>query len=145
MARNHTLFENSRLTTIGGGSIVNTTLAGTAAGTVPATDYQYHAYTFAGTIGNTGTVFVYAVGAGLTNSLLGSLVFGSSTGQGIIYEVKSDVLSSAGTGYTHFGANLKVDSGGTLGGAFFCLSTTARTAGTTPAANGYAAVGTTLV
>ena len=79
MARNHTLFENSRLTTIGGGSIVNTTLAGTAAGTVSATDYQYHAYTFAGTIGNTGTVFVYAVGAGLTNSLLGSLVFGSST------------------------------------------------------------------
>lgn len=141
----HTLFENTRITPIlaMAGTMINDTYNGTAQGTVRASDYEYHAFCYAGTIANTGTVFMYAVGASQTNSLLGSMIFGSSNGN-LVWELKSDALLAAGTLYTHFGANVAVDASGTARGAAFWLSHKPRSAGTTPGANGWNNVGTNL-
>lgn len=141
----HTFFENVRITplTVAAGTIINATAQGTAQGTVAVADYEYHALCYAGTIANTGTIFVYAMASGQTSSVLGSIEVGSSNGNAI-FEVKSDTVTNEGTIYTHLGANIVVDSGGTWRGAAFWASHQPRSAGTTPAALGWAAVGTSL-
>lgn len=141
----HTLFENSRITPVlaASGTIINTTVDGTAQGTIAAADYEYHAFVYAGSVANTGTVFVYALGASQTNAVLGSMIVGSSNGN-LVYEVKSDALLAAGTGYTHLGALVKVDASGTWRGAAFWLSHQPRSVGTTPGAMGWNNVGTAL-
>ncbi len=141
----HTLFENSRVTFQVGGSIVNTTLGGTGAPAYAA-DYEYHAIMFNGTVGNTGTLWAYAhtnsSGAGTT--VIGSVIFGSSTAPAVAFEVKSDTLTAIGSDFTYVSGQIRVDSGGTLGGALSIISTWPKSAGTTPLANGYGAVGTSL-
>ena len=64
----HTLFENTAITALpnAAGTIVNTTVDGTTVGTVMANTYEYSALVYAGTIANTGTLFVYALGGGGT-------------------------------------------------------------------------------
>jgi hypothetical protein len=142
----HTLFENSRIARMGAlGSTINTFAGGTGA-PVYAGDHEYHAIIFAGTIGNVGTLWAYghtgAAGEGTT--VLGSIAFGSTNSAAVVYEVKSDTLTGLGTNYTYLSGGVTVQSGGTLTGALFILSTWPRSAGTTPAANGYSAVGTSL-
>lgn len=143
----HTLFENTRISRFGiFGSAIALTAGGTGA-PVFAGDYEYHAAIFAGTIGNTGTLFVFghtdSTGSGTT--ALGSVIFGSTNAAAVVFEVKSDTLTTIGTAYNYLSTQAKVDSGGTFTGALFILSSWPRSAGTTPAANGWAAVGTSLV
>jgi hypothetical protein len=140
----HTLFESSAITPIqnASGSLVGATYEGTTKGTVLVSNYEYNELIFAGSLGNTGTLFVYALGGGGT-TVMGSVIAGSSTGCAI-YEVKSDALGSIGTQYNALGALVKVDSGGTWAGAAFWLQRQPRSAGTTPAAAGWAVVGTSL-
>lgn len=141
----HTLFENSRVAFQAGGSFVNAVYAGTGT-PVSAADYEYHAVAVVGTIGNVGTLFAFAhknsSGGGTTP--IGSVIFGSSNSPGVVYEVKSDTLTALGTDYTHISGQLKVEAGGTVAGVLQILSTWPRSAGTTPAANGWGAVGTSL-
>lgn len=141
----HTLFENSRIKALAGGSFVNATYGGTGA-PVSAADYEYHAIIVSGTLGNTGTIFAYAhtASTGDGTTVIGSIAFGSSSAGQAVFEVKSDVLTAIGTAYTHISGQVRVDAGGTVGGALFVMSTQPRSAGTTPAANGYSAVGTAL-
>ena len=141
----HTLFENARITAlpVAAGTIINATAQGTTIGTVSVADYEYHALVYAGTIANTGTVFIYAMGASQTSKVLGSVEVGSSNGN-VIYEVKSDAIVGQGTLYTHLGANIVVDAGGTWRGGAFWLSHQPRSAGTTPSAAGWNTVGTSL-
>lgn len=143
----HTLFENSRIGAEAPlGSAINVFAGGTGA-PVYAGDYEYHAILFVGTVGNVGTLWAYAhtnsSGGGTT--VIGSVPFGSTDSPALVYEVKSDTLTAIGTAYTHISGGITVQSGGTLTGALFVLSHQPRSAGTTPAANGYAAVGTSLV
>lgn len=143
----HTLFENTRVQPIiaSAGTLINTTVDGTAAGTISVSDYEYHALTYVGTLANTGTFFVYGIGAGQTNQLLGSFISGSISGNALIWEIKADAFQSAvGTAYNALGATVKVDSGGTWRGVAAWYSHQARTAGTTPLALGWGSVGTTL-
>ena len=141
----HTLFENSRTVFQAGGSFVGATYSGTGAPAYAA-DYEYHAIKFEGSVGNTGTLFAYAHNAsnGGGTTLIGSVIFGSSNNPGVIFEVKADTLSNYGTAYNYVSGQLKVDAGGTLAGVLSVLSTWPKTAGTTPAANGWGAVGTSL-
>jgi hypothetical protein len=142
----HTLFENSRITRMASlGSAINTFAAGTGA-PVYAGDHEYHAIIFAGTVGNVGTLWAYAhtSSAGDGTTVIGSVPFGSTNSPALVFEVKSDTLTAIGTDYTYLSGGVTVQSGGTLTGALFVLSTWPRSAGTTPAANGYAAVGTSL-
>lgn len=141
----HTLFENSAITAIPNtlGTLINTTADGTTVGTVLATSYEYNACVYAGTLANTGTVFVYALGGGGT-TVLGSVISGSGGGN-VIFEVKSDTLVTLGTKYNALGALVKVDSGGTWRGGAFWLQRWPRSAGTSdPSAAGWQAVGTSL-
>lgn len=143
----HTFFENTRVTPIvsTAGTLVNTTADGTAAGTVSVADYEYHAFTYVGSIANTGTVFLYALGAGATNLNIGSFILGSISGNSFVWEVKADAFQSvAGTAYNTLGALVKVDTGGTWRGAAAWYSHQARSAGTAPLALGWGSVGTTL-
>jgi hypothetical protein len=143
----HTFFENVRVTPIiaAAGTIVNTTVDGTAAGTVQVQDYDYHTFTYVGSLANTGTVFFYACATGQTNLLLGSFISGSISGNQLVYEWKNDAFgAAAGTLYTHLGATVKVDSGGTWRGAAAWYSHEPRSAGTAPLALGWGSVGTTL-
>lgn len=143
----HTFFENTRVTSIvaAAGTLVNTTADGTSQGTVAVADYDYHAFVYAGTIANTGTVFLYAQAAGQTSAVLGSFILGSISGNQFVYEVKSDAFGAqAGTLYTHLGALVKVDTGGTWRGAAAWYSHQPRTAGTAPLALGWGSVGTVL-
>lgn len=142
----HTLFENSRITAQASmGSAIATTKAGTLTPAY-AGDYEYHAVIFAGTIGNTGTLWAYAhTNSGGSNmTVIGSVIFGSTNAPAVIYEVKSDTLTNIGTAYTYVSGEIAVDAGGTIQGDLFILSTWPRSAGTTPAANGWSAVGTSL-
>lgn len=143
----HTFFENVRVTTIiaAAGTIVNATADGTAAGTISIGDYEYHAFTYAGSIANTGTVFVYGCATGQTNAVLGSFILGSVNQANFVWELKTDAIQSAlGSNYTHLGALVKVDTGGTWRGAAAWYSHQPRSAGTTAAALGWGSVGTTL-
>jgi hypothetical protein len=141
----HTLFENSRTVFQAGGSFVNATYSGTGAPAYAA-DYEYHAIKFEGTVGNTGTLWAYghrtSTGGGTT--VIGSVIFGSSNAPGVIFEVKADTLTALGTDFVYLSGQMRVDSGGTLAGALTVLSTWPKSAGTTPAANGWGAVGTSL-
>lgn len=147
----HTLFENTKVTPIvaAAGTIIGATASGTAQGTVNVSEYEYNALCYVGTMANTGTFFVYGMGAGLTSILLGSAIVGSSNGN-FVWEIKADAFNSAlaggtgGTAHNQLGVNVAVDSGGTWRGAAFWLQTWPRTAGTAPSALGWAAVGTTL-
>ena len=142
----HTLFESSRIVPLpnAAGTLVNTTVNGTMVGTISIQDYEYHALVFAGSVANTGTMFVYALGGGGT-TVLGSLIVGSlANTQAPIYEVKSDAVEALGTQYNALGALIAVDSGGTWRGGAFWLSRIARSAGTNPAAAGWGSVGTAL-
>lgn len=140
----HTLFEQSAITALpnAAGTLVNTTVDGTTVGTILVNTYEYNALIYAGTIANTGTMFVYALGGGGT-TVLGSVISGSGNGN-CIYEVKSDALGSLGTQYNALGALIKVDSGGTWRGGAHWLQRWPRSAGTTPAAAGWQTVGTSL-
>lgn len=140
----HTLFEQSAITALpnAAGTLINTTADGTTVGTVLANTYEYNALIYAGTLANTGTVFVYALGGGGT-TVMGSIIAGSGGGN-VIYEVKSDALGSFGTQYNALGGLIKVDSGGTWRGGAFWLQRWPRSAGTTPSAAGWQAVGTSL-
>ncbi len=143
----HTFFENHRVTAIisTAGTVINTTVDGTAAGTISIADYEYHALCYVGTIANTGTFFAYAVGASQTPFLLGSFIFGSINQAGFVWEFKSDAVgAAAGTLYTGLGATLKVDASGTVRGVAQWVSSWPRSAGTTPLALGWGSVGTTL-
>lgn len=141
----HTLFEQSAITALpnAAGTIINTTIDGTTVGTVLVGNYEYNALIYAGTIAQTGTMFVYALGGGGT-TVLGSVIATATTGGNAIYEVKSDTLGSIGTQYNALGALIKVDSGGTWRGGAFWLQRWPRSAGTAPAAAGWAVVGTSL-
>lgn len=147
-----TFYENVRVTPLVNmaGTIVNTTANGTSLGTPSVYDYEYHALTYVGSIANTGTVFVYAIGASQTNLLLGSYILGSISSNSFIWEIKADAYNAAlaggtgGTIYTHLGANIAVDAGGTWRGAAAWYSHQPRTAGTAPLALGWGSVGTTL-
>lgn len=141
----HTLFESSAITALpnAAGTIINTTVDGTTVGTVLANTYEYNALIYAGTLANTGTMFVYALGGGGT-TVMGSVIVGASGGGNAIYEVKSDALDSFGTQYNALGALIKVDSGGTWRGGAFWLQRWPRSAGTTPSAAGWQVVGTSL-
>lgn len=140
----HTLFESSRIVALpnAAGTIIATTVNGTMVGTISAQDYEYHALVYAGTVANTGTMFVYALGGGGT-TCLGSVISGSGVGN-VVYEVKSDALVALGTQYNALGALIAVDAGGTWRGGAFWLSRWPRSAGTTPAACGWQTVGTSL-
>jgi hypothetical protein len=143
----HTFFENTRVTPLinAAGTIINATADGTAQGTVSVFDYEYHAFVYAGSIANTGTVFLYAIGASQTNAVLGSFILGSINGNNFVWEVKADAFGAqAGTLFTHLGALVKVDSGGTWRGAAAWYSHQPRSAGTTPLALGWGSVGTSL-
>jgi hypothetical protein len=146
----HTFFENVRITPLvqAAGTIVNATVNGTSLGTISVSDYEYHALVYSGTIANTGTVFLYAIGA--TNLVLGSAILGSLDGNSFVWEVKTDAFNAAlaggtgGTAYAKLGALISVDTGGTWRGGASWFSHQPRTAGTTPSALGWGAVGTTL-
>ena len=144
---NHTFFENVRVTPLvnTAGTIVNTTVDGTAQGTISVADYEYHTFSYVGSIANTGTVFLYALGVGATNLNIGSFIVGSINANSFAWEVKADAFqSAAGTLYNTLGATVKVDSGGTWRGAAAWYSHQARSAGTAPLALGWGSVGTTL-
>lgn len=145
----HTFFENVRVTPLvnTAGTIINTTVDGTAQGTISVADYEYHAFVYAGTIANTGTVFVYGIDS--TNRLLGSFIIGSMDSN-FVWELKADAFNGAllggtgGTAITKLGATVKVDASGTWRGVAAWYSIMPRTAGTTPLALGWGSVGTTL-
>lgn len=142
----HNLFESVSITSIpnAAGTIINTTADGTTGGTVLANAYEYNALIYAGTLAQTGTMFVYALGGGGT-TVLGSVIVTATSGGNAIFEVKSDTLVNKGTQYNALGALIKVDSGGTWRGGAFWLQRQARTAGTSDAsAAGWAYVGTSL-
>lgn len=142
----HTFFENTRITPLinASGTIVNATANGTGQGTISVYDYEYHAFVYAGSIANTGTVFLYAIGASQTNSLLGSFIVGSMNSN-FVWEVKADAFgAAAGTLYTHLGALVAVDTGGTWRGAAAWYSHMPRSVGSTSLAQGWGSVGTTL-
>lgn len=144
-----TFFENVRVTPLinTAGTIVNTTVDGTTQGTISVADYEYHAFTYVGTIANTGTVFIYGVDS--TNRLLGSFILGSLD-TNFTWEIKGDSFNASllggtgGTAVTKLGATVKVDSGGTWRGVAAWYSHQPRSAGTTPLALGWGSVGTTL-
>lgn len=144
-----TFFENMRVTPIlaAAGTIINATADGTAQGTINVGDYEYHTFTYVGTIANTGTVFLYGIDS--TNRVLGSFICGSMDSN-FTWEVKSDAFNGAllggtgGTAIAKLGALIKVDSGGTWRGAAAWYSHQPRSAGTTPLALGWGSVGTTL-
>lgn len=145
----HTFFENVRVTPIvaAAGTIINTTVDGTAQGTISVGDYECHALVYAGTIANTGTVFLYGIDS--TNRVLGSFILGSMD-TNFVWDVKSDAFNAAllggtgGTAITKLGALIKVDSGGTWRGGAAWYSYQPRSAGTAPLALGWGSVGTTL-
>lgn len=145
----HTFFENVRVTPIlaTAGTIINATADGTAQGTISVADYEYHTFTYTGTIANTGTVFLYGIDS--TNRVLGSFIIGSMD-TNFVWEVKSDAFNGAllggtgGTAITKLGALVKVDSGGTWRGVAAWYSHQPRSAGTAPLALGWGSVGTTL-
>lgn len=143
MPRN--LYASSRVVFQAAGSFVNSTYGGTGAPAY-AGDYEYHEVAFVGSAGNTGTLWAYAhtnsSGGGTT--VIGSVVFGSSNAPAVTMSVKSDTLTAIGTAYTYLSGQIRVDSGGTCAGALVVLSTWPRTEGTTAAANGWGAVGTSL-
>lgn len=124
------------------GTFINEQTNGTAAAYF-AGDYEYHAAVFAGTLANTGTIFVFgAKDASATSPrALGSVVAGSGNGLAV-FEFKTDTLTNLGTDYTHWTAQLKVDSGGTWRGGLLLLDHGARTKGTSAAAVGISALGT---
>lgn len=144
MGINHDLLSSgaAAFTTLAQGSVVNTTAGGTGA-PVFAANHTNHAIIAVGTFGNTGTIFAYghtaANGGGTV--VLGSIRFGSGNFSAAGFDVTSDTLLNLGTAYAYVSGQLRVDSGGTFSGALFVLSYNARTAGTTPLANGIGAVG----
>lgn len=148
----HTFYENHKVTPLinAAGTIVNTTVDGTAQGTISLGDYEYNAFVYAGSIANTGTVFIYALQSGQTNLLLGSFIAGSISGANLVWELKDDAINGAlaggtgGTAYSNLGATVKVDTGGTWRGAAMWVQSWPRSAGTTPLAMGWGSVGTTL-
>ena len=124
------------------GTFINTETNGTAAA-YPAFNHEYHAAVFVGTIANDGTILVFAADAAtpVGTALIGTVNVGSSNGLGV-YEFKSDVLTGIGTQYTHWTAQVKVNAGGTWRGGLLLIDHAPRSAGTTPAANGIASLGT---
>ena len=150
----HNLLENALFTTVGAGTFINAqNVGGTIGGVVNAGAYEQHAVVFLGTLGNTGTINVYACtnSGGSSPNQLVSLTVGSAAfsngmpGAGIM--VKSDVLSSvqggtSGTAFTHIAAAGTVDSGGTWRGALVIISTQSRNAG--GSAGGMSAIGSAL-
>lgn len=144
-----TFFENVRITPLvnTAGTIINTTVDGTTQGTITVGEYEYHTFVYAGTIANTGTVFIYGIDS--TNRVLGSFIMGSMD-QSFTWELKDDAINGAllggtgGTAITKLGALVKVDSGGTWRGGAAWYSHQPRSAGTTPLALGWGSVGTTL-
>ena len=90
---------------------------------------------FFGSLGNTGTINVYAVAnsGGSSPRLLASQTTGSGTG-GVAIEVKSGALGTfinTGTTYSYLAVAGTVDSGGTWWGALGIISHQSRTAPTT--------------
>lgn len=147
-----TFFESVRVTPLinTAGTIINTTVDGTAQGTISIADYEYHTFTYVGTIANTGTVFIYALQTGQTNLVLGSYITGSVNAANFTWELKTDAINAAlaggtgGTAYSNLGALVKVDASGTWRGVAAWYSHQPRSAGTTPLALGWGSVGTTL-
>lgn len=128
------------------GSFVNATYGGTGA-PVFAGRHANHAVLVTGSFGNTGTIFAYAHSAsdGGGTTAIGSIVFGSGNFSAAAFDITTDTLLTIGTGYAWVSGQVKVDSGGTVAGALSIISYNARTAGTTPAANGIGALGTSYV
>ena len=140
----HDLFSsgNVNVRSIASGTFLNTETNGTAAA-YPAFNHEYHAAVFVGSIGNDGTILVFAADGAtpVGTALVGTVNVGSSNGLGV-FEFKTDTLTSLGTQYTHWTAQIKVNAGGTWRGGLLLLDHAPRTAGTTPAANGIASLGT---
>jgi len=140
----HDLFSsgNVNVRAIASGTFLNTETNGTAAA-YPAFNHEYHAAVFVGSIGNDGTILVFAADGAtpVGTALVGTVNVGSSNGLGV-FEFKTDTLTSLGTQYTHWTAQIKVNAGGTWRGGLLLLDHAPRTAGTTPAANGIASLGT---
>lgn len=127
---------------VASGTFINTETNGTAAA-YPAFNHEYHAAVFVGTIANDGTILVFGADAAtpVGTALLGTVNVGSSNGLGV-FEFKTDTLTNLGTQYTHWTAQIKVNAGGTWRGALLLQDHQPRNAGTTPAANGIASLGT---
>jgi hypothetical protein len=125
------------------GTFINQEVNGTAAAYF-AGDYEYHAALFAGTIAQTGTLFVFgAKDASATTPLaLGSVVASASANGLIAFEFKTDTLTNLGTDYTYWTAQIKVDAAGTWRGALTLFDHGARSKGTTAAAIGISYLGT---
>ena len=140
----HDLFSSGNVTvrSIASGTFLNTETNGTAAA-YPAFNHEYHAAVFVGSIGNDGTILVFAADGAtpVGTALVGTVNVGSSNGLGV-FEFKTDTLTNLGTQYTHWTAQIKVNAGGTWRGVLLLLDHAPRTAGTTPAANGIASLGT---
>jgi len=140
----HDLFSSGNVTVraIASGTFLNTETNGTAAA-YPAFNHEYHAAVFVGSIGNDGTILVFAADGAtpVGTALVGTVNVGSSNGLGV-FEFKTDTLTNLGTQYTHWTAQIKVNAGGTWRGGLLLLDHAPRTAGTTPAANGIASLGT---
>ena len=140
----HDLFSsgNVNVRSIASGTFLNTETNGTAAA-YPAFNHEYHAAVFVGSIGNDGTILVFAADGAtpVGTALVGTVNVGSSNGLGV-FEFKTDTLTNLGTQYTHWTAQIKVNAGGTWRGGLLLLDHAPRNAGTTPAANGIASLGT---
>lgn len=148
MGLNHDLFSSGAVTfsTRAQGTFINQTAGGTGA-PVYAGGHDYHAVAFVGTFGNTGTLFAYGhtASTGDGTTALGSIIFGSSNFSAAAFDLRTDTLSGLGTAYQYLSGQVKVDSGGTVNGALVIISYGARSAGTSPAACGIGAVGSSYV
>lgn len=148
MGLNHDLFSSGAVTftTAASGTFINGVSGGTGA-PVFAGDHAYHAAAFFGTLANNGTIIVYGhtASTGDGTAVLGSVVAGSANGAVAAYDFKTDTLLGLGTAYSHYSAQISVESGGTWRGALVLIDYNSRTQGTTPTAAGIAALGTKYV
>ena len=138
----HNLLENALFTTVGAGTFISgQNIGGTIGGVVSAGAYEQHAIVFLGTLGNTGTINVYACtnSGGSSPNVLVSMNVGSAGGTnglgGAGIMIKSDAINSVqggtgGTAFTHLAVAGTVDAGGTWRGALAIISTQPRTGGT---------------
>lgn len=145
MGINHDLFSSgaAAFNALAAGSVVNAVAGGTGA-PVFAGRHNNHALVAIGTFGNDGTLLAYghnsSVGGG--TAVLGSLVFGSGNYSAAAIDITSDALLALGTAYAYVSGQIRIPAGGTFGGALALISYNARSAGSTPAANGIGALGT---
>jgi hypothetical protein len=125
---------------------VTSALTGGTGNPVFVGNHDYHCSLFTGSLGTTGTLWVYkhfnSSGGGTT--VHGSVLFGGGT-LAVGFDLKSDTLGTfaAGTAFTHISCQVQLPAAGTGLGNLQIISYQPRTAGTTLAANGIGTLGTT--